>query len=172
MALVTTPGASNANAYADRTYVTAYHAERGNAAWTGDDEALDAAIVRSTFAIDGKHRSVYSGTKASGTQSLAWPRTGAVDADGYGFDDDEIPENLKRAVAEGALVELVEPGSLTPVTTPGVKMKREKVDVIEEETQYDGASNLGTLVWTVIDGYLSDLLNGGGSRYSVRVMRG
>src|SRR5690606_15846540 len=135
--------------------------ERGNAAWTGDDADKEAAIVRATFALDGKYRSTFSGRKATAEQSLAWPRSEAYDANGFLLADDEIPANLERAVAEGALVELVTPGGLTPVLEYGIKRKREKVDVVEEETEYDGANAPGAQAYTAIDGYISDLISGG-----------
>lgn len=170
MALVTTPGAVDANAYASLAFVDAYHAERGNTAWAGDDALKEAAIVRATFALDGKYRELYVGTKATPTQALAWPRSEAYDSDGFALPDDELPINLQRATAEAALVELATPGGMTPILTRGIKRKREKADVLEEETEYDGTAS-GEQAFTVIEGYIGDLLQGATSRYSVRVLR-
>lgn len=170
MALITTPGASNANAYISEADADTYHSLRGNAAWAAASSAdKQAAIVRATFAIDGTYRRKFAGKKASATQPLEWPRSSAKDANGYTFDDDALPPALVNATAEAALIELGEAGALSASYTSGLRMNREKVDVIEVEQEF-GSEYTGKVSYSVIEQYLSDLLTG--SKYSVGVVRG
>ena len=66
-------------------------------------------------------------------QALAWPRAGVVDREGYGIASNEIPTELKAAVAEIAFRELASPGTMTPDFTASTLAKREKVGDIEVE---------------------------------------
>lgn len=145
------------DAYIDVTDADAYHLARGNTAWTGTDAVKEAAIIRAANALDGIYRKRYTGIKATKAQALAWPRTQAYDADGFEFDDDEIPPVLISANAEAALIELVTPGGMTPVYESGVRRKREKVDVLEEETEYRSDFS-GRETFSIIDGLMSDIL--------------
>lgn len=115
-----------------------YHQARDNTAWSADGVTPDqqtAALIRASSSIDGLYGDQFPGKKAGGRdQILAWPRTGAYDhcAD-ENIPDDEIPLAVEYATYAAALQELIEPGSLSPIVTPGRVTKREKVDVIERE---------------------------------------
>ncbi len=117
---------------------SAYHADRGNAAWSASgvtDAQRTAALVRASGALDGIYGSRFPGYKTGGrVQSLAWPRTGARDAcANEDIPDDEIPVQVENAAYELALAELVRPGSSSPTVTPGRVVKRQKVEGIERE---------------------------------------
>lgn len=97
-----------------------------------DTTATDGAIVRASLWLSSYPS--WEGSKACDcTTLLAWPRSGVTDCDGCEYDDDVIPEIVKQATYIAALVELASPGSLTPSITPGQRVKRNKVDVIEQE---------------------------------------
>jgi len=121
----------------------AYHTARGNGAWAGLTAAKLSAIVRASAYIDGLGQrtrksgrvgTMFPGTKTGGrAQTMAWPRTGAIDIDGTEIDSDSVPNEVLNATYEAALREVVEPGSLSPDYVPSAQVKREKVDVLEVE---------------------------------------
>jgi len=116
----------------------AYHQARGDVTWNADGVTEDqqtAALIRASNAIDGLYGDQFPGKKTGGrNQTLAWPRTGARDhcAD-EAIPDTEIPLGVEYATYTAALQELIQPGSLAPIVTPGRVTKREKVDSIERE---------------------------------------
>lgn len=101
MALTVETGAGlpEADSYASVADADAYHAARGNAAWTGDDAAKEAALRKATDYLD---RLRYAGTPASATQSLAWPRDGVV-LDEYDVATNSVPARVVKAACELAL---------------------------------------------------------------------
>lgn len=113
MALVKENGSQidGANSFANESDFDAYCDDRGITPASGD---VEAALVRSTQAIEGMYRGRWSGTKTSSDQALSWPRSGATDEDGNTIDDDQIPAVLVQAVCEGAIRELAKAGKLTP----------------------------------------------------------
>ncbi|MEE4332303.1 DnaT-like ssDNA-binding protein [Pseudomonas alliivorans] len=148
----------------------AYHAARANAAWTGDDMAKQAALIRASAYIDGKFQtqnscgrweSLFSGIKTGGrAQALQWPRTGATDTEGNEIPTTEIPVEVEQATYEAALREIALPGSLSPDYVASTAIKRQKVDVLEIEYQ---TASTGTgvptrPVITVVDELIAPLL--------------
>ncbi|MEE5088446.1 DnaT-like ssDNA-binding protein [Pseudomonas alliivorans] len=148
----------------------AYHAARANAAWTGEDMAKQAALIRASAYIDGKFQtqnscgrweSLFSGVKTGGrAQALQWPRTGATDTEGNEISTTEIPVEVEQATYEAALREIALPGSLSPDYVASTAIKRQKVDVLEIEYQ---TASTGTgvptrPVITVVDELIAPLL--------------
>lgn len=121
----------------------AYHLARGNSAWTGDDAAKQAALVRASAYIDGRYRkrlpsgvwqSLFAGSKTAGrAQTLEWPRTDATDYSGEAIAPDEIPVEVERSTYEAAVRELANPDSLSPDYVASQTIKREKVGPLETE---------------------------------------
>lgn len=121
--------------------------------------AKQQAIVRATRYIEQRWGLLFIGTPVESDQALAWPRSDAYDVYGNEIADDEIPEVLKRAVAEYALVSS-RIGELLPRPAMGaqlesvtgtqtgdagaVTLSRDKVGPIETERQYAGAGSMGT----------------------------
>lgn len=103
MVLVSTPGATNANTYADAAYASAYFASRiGSEVW--DDADVDvqvAALAQSASLLDSMFE--WIGSRAEDGQGMRWPRSWAEDLDGYEYSDDVIPENVKKAQCELAI---------------------------------------------------------------------
>lgn len=119
LTLVSTPGAANANSYEEVTDADAYFEARValDPAWDEAD-SKEALLVMATRVIDAAFRgqrtlvpgkdSYYRigrkwlGATASSTQRLAWPRIGLYHDNGAAIAADEIPWELKEAVAEMA----------------------------------------------------------------------
>jgi hypothetical protein len=148
----------------------AYHAARLNAAWTGDEAAKQAALIRASAYIDGKYQaqnscgrweSLFSGTKTGGrAQALQWPRTGATDNEGNDIPSNEVPIEIEQATYEAALREITLPGSLSPDYVASGAIKRQKVDVLEIEyqTASTGSGVPTRPVITVVDELVAPLL--------------
>ncbi|SDU02215.1 DnaT-like ssDNA-binding protein [Pseudomonas moraviensis] len=149
----------------------AYHAARANAAWTGDDVAKQAALIRASVYIDGRYRkllasgvwqSLFPGVKTEGRgQAREWPRTGAEDYEGHAIPPDQVPVEVEQATYEAALRELVEPGSLSPDFVAASTVKRQKVGPIEEEFSVaagaDGAASVRPVI-SIIDEMIAPVL--------------
>ena len=71
----------------------------------------------------------------SSDQTLDWPRYDVRDDEGREIASDEIPKQLKNAVAEYAHRQLTVQDGLQPdePDTGAVKKQRDKVDVVETE---------------------------------------
>ncbi|MBX0289719.1 hypothetical protein K3G63_04680 [Hymenobacter sp. HSC-4F20] len=136
-----------ANALISVEYADAYHSLRGNASWTGNDAAKQAAIIRATDYIEQVYGQRFIGTVALNTV-LSWPRYTLA------YDSETIPEALRKAAAELALDAMA--GSLTPNITSEPQVKREKVDVLEVE--YFEAAKRPT-IRPAVTGYLAPLLS-------------
>lgn len=120
-------GLSTAQSYVSVADADFYHTAHGNATWTGIDTLKEAALVRATQALDARYP--WQGIRYVETQALDWPRSGAADIDGYEITG--IPQGVKDALCEMALLELVSPGVLTESMEQGIK--REKVGPLETE---------------------------------------
>lgn len=144
----------------------AYHSARANAAWTGSDEAKQAALIRASAYIDGKYQqqnscgrweSMFSGVKTGGrAQELQWPRTGATDNEGAAIPPDEVPAEIERATYEAALRELVKPGSLNPDYVASKAVKRAKVGPLE--TEFFGPEDVDGQPNKPVVGIINDIL--------------
>ena len=107
--------------------VDQYAADFG-AAWSGTTEEKQAAIRRAQAYLDGLS---WLGHRTGGrSQTTAWPRTGVVDADGVEVDAEEIPHEIETAAAILAVVELANPGGLSPEITPAQIAQSETVGPI------------------------------------------
>lgn len=170
MALITTPGAADANSYASLVEAAAYHSARGNSTWTGTDALKEAALIRATQWIDGRYGDQWPGTRRHlREQALDWPRVDAYDRDGTYVDVDTIPPEVLNATCEAALRELVTPGSLSPDVTPGTAKVLTEVKGIKW-TPLRAAAGVQdmTITITAVDRILSPLIGGYGR---VRVFR-
>lgn len=113
----------------------------------------------------------WKGTKYLSTQGLAFPRAGVVDINGYAFDVDVIPENLRRSVVEAAVYWTNNSKVFPKVDSGGaLKKKKIKIDVIEIDKEYVG-SDAGSELYAKIQALLWDLRDIGGG-VNVPVSRG
>lgn len=130
---------AGANSYVDADDVVAYAALYGGA-WSPSTEALgEQAILRAMLYVEG-FADEFRGDPVSGSQALSWPREYVADKRGTAWlDATVIPDAILNAVCEAAIIELANPGTLQTssiATTQTVKRLRQKVDVLEKETEY------------------------------------
>lgn len=133
-------GLEDANALIPIAFADSYFADRAIAAWTGNDAAKQAAIIKATDYICG--RFTFKGEKLNEDQALEFPRV--LDDTGEG----QMPTKMKQAVAEyavRALTSVLAPDPTVDATGGKVLMKREKVGPIEEETQYSDSTQVRLL---------------------------
>lgn len=138
MALVAEDGSgvSGANTYVDVTYVDSYCELMNYTTWTGaadtetETKNKESAIYRSMQFFETLK---YLGAKVDYTYPLSFPRQYIYLGTGDEFPNDEIPEDLKKAVAEGAYIEYVTPGATFVSGGDTKRVKRKKIDVLETE---------------------------------------
>jgi hypothetical protein len=133
-------GLATSVSYGSVSGADAYHLARGTTAWAGTEAAKEAALIRATQALDGRYR--WPGIRHSETQALDWPRDAAYDVDGYEIEG--LPQGVIDATYEAALIELLEPGALSPTVDTGVRS--EKVGSINIDyfgTQRTGYTKIG-----------------------------
>lgn len=163
MALVVEDGSivDGANGYISVADCDAYHSERGNAAWTGDNATKEAAIIRAADYLDYAYS--WKGQRISGEQPMMWPRDlwnqNSLTVD---FSASEVPPRVVRANAELALLALT--GSLMPAQDGG-KLTSESVSVggaITRSRSYAGGGADPTQRrFPFVDRMLSELATGG-----------
>ena len=160
MALVKEDGSvvAGANSYADASDADTFQTDRGRQAWLDADAAVkDAALVRATDYIETRFGLRFAGDRLGDAQTLSWPRSGAkYPGTGNDFPTDEVPVDIVNAtilyaeqtIGTGLLTsEMTELEIVPELDSTGrtVTSKREKVDVLEESTQYSGGSSLRTI---------------------------
>jgi hypothetical protein len=122
--VATPPGDPNANSYVTLQEATNYFLSRAPVAGWENAADQSALLIHATRVLDaaysgarvwippqggndGYYRTLpkWTGTPASSTQSLAWPRIGMYNRNGFPIPSNEIPVDLKYAVCElaGAL---------------------------------------------------------------------
>lgn len=154
MALVTTPGAANADSYVTLEEIAAYATSHGKTFAASPSAPAEAAARVATQYIDTNYRSRFPGSRTSGrSQSLEWPRTGAQDAAGNDIASNEIPQEIKDASCEAAIRELAKPGSLAP----DQKRKVKSVKAGSVGVEFDPTAPAG-VTFTSIDAILDGLL--------------
>lgn len=125
MALIVEAGQAGADseAYCSVAFATAFHSARGNAAWIdlASDTVREALLRKATDAMLALYRERWKGVRATGTQSLDWPRLDVV-ADGYPRAADEVPVEVQKACAILALKAIA--GDLDPDPTQAVQRKK------------------------------------------------
>jgi hypothetical protein len=174
-------GLPDANAYCDLAFADAYHADRGNAAWTGDDAAKSAALIKATDYLR-RYSERWLGYKTKPDQALDWPRVGvmlpidprfvgAVETDrgviiaspfvGIAtaeLANDFVPDEVKMATAELALRAMAAP--LAPDQARGGKVKQKTIGPIT--TIYFDSAPAGT-TYPAIDSLVEKYLRSAAS---------
>lgn len=150
-------GVPGANTFADAAYADAYFAASGEATWTGEAAAKEAALVRAGRYLNGL---CWQGIEVQeGIQPMCWPRydvpmrnasgmacagySYAYGAGGYYayWPSNAVPERVKQAQCEAALRYLAGTDML-PDLERGGQVVMERVDVIT--TQYANGAPAGT----------------------------
>lgn len=190
LTLVVTPGAANANSYADVTTADAYFEARAfSSAWTSvvDPEIKKQALIYATTLLD---RERWAGAKGATytvalTQALAWPRRWAqtLEADaapeliseyfidiglGY-FSELTIPLPIVRATCELAL-EILRAGTTDPFTKDSTRnVKRKRIDVLETEYFSPGQRARGLGLFPAVVALIAPLLRSSGAAQVERI---
>ena len=92
-------GLATATSYVTRADLIAYAAARG--VTIADTAASDILMIKAVDYME-TYESRYVGSRASATQALAWPRTGAV-IRGFAVEGDDIPYLVQQAQMEIAM---------------------------------------------------------------------
>tara|TARA_R110000744_G_scaffold104945_4_gene200753 strand:- start:3267 stop:3779 length:513 start_codon:yes stop_codon:yes gene_type:complete len=133
MALISTPGAADANSYVDYAEANVYLTTERlySDAWTAVTQAKgETALIWATSLLDANM--TWEGTNRTLSQSLRFPRTGLFDRDGNNILNDIIPANLKTATADLALFLLRSDRTAIPsIIEKGLKSVRADVVSIE-----------------------------------------
>lgn len=159
MAIDVTPKSATAVAYDTAANADAYFTARGITTWTGAETAKEAALVRGCDYLERRYRGKWVGLKSTKEQSLSWPRGWVSDVEGYAIDADVVPDQVKYANFEAALL-ILTGTDLEPVLDRGGQVKRERVKAgpVETETEYQGGASVRATV-TTIDGLLEGLID-------------
>lgn len=173
MAIIVEDGGGKADAvsYLSASDFKGYADARGLSYDGMSDAQIEQSLVRGTAWIDSTYRSRWPGVRLNGrAQALAWPRSGAVDADGEEIAADEIPSEVLDATAEAAYRELNSPGGLAPDLERGGAITKLQAGSVAVE--YSGVAP-ATTTFTMIDGILASILAGGGqsSDFTARAVR-
>ena len=107
------------NSFMTEAEATSYFGERLHASgWTSAATATQtAALIQAAKLLDLRIK--WKGLPAETDQAMAWPRQGAYDLDGIAIDNDEVPQCVKDAQAELALI-LLGQDTTAPPDTAGI----------------------------------------------------
>lgn len=142
-----TAGSASANSYITvATADTIANTMVGTLAWnsaSGDNRAR--ALISAT---NGLETLSWIGTRASSTQALAWPRSGALCGD-KAYGSDEIPREVELATFDLANALLENPALLRSAPSsealvagvPNRDLRRLKLDVVELEWRDDRSAS-------------------------------
>lgn len=155
----------------------AYHIARGNEDWIGGP-AGEAALRRASSYIEGRYGARWKGYRTNSTQALGWPRSGVYLSEVYGpgyyaapaYASNAVPREVKAAVAEAALLELLTPGTLNPVVRNDQRILSETVGPLSTTYAEVSGSVAARPVVTIINDLLAPWLSG--TANSARVVRG
>lgn len=172
-------GISNSDSYMSITEATDYHDKRGNTKWgfVGAD-THEVALRVASETIDLIYGNNFLGSVWNNNQALLFPRTSFFNNYGRSVPSGTIPEHLKNATAEAALLfverEVEQPGSgreaLVQDPDPEANVKSKSEDtagVISESVTY--FKPVSTSKLTIVGMKLSPILMSGGN---ITVRRG
>ena len=162
---------TGANSFVTLAEADAYHVLGGNTAWTGTDEAKEAALVKAGRYLNGL---AWKGRKTAFENPMSWPRFNVVDPDSDPIenitashpaiytsllDSSVIPQAVKAAQCEAAL-KILAGTDMQPDLARGGQMTRKKTDVLETEWAPGAPARTN---FTAITDALRGLLKGSGA---------
>lgn len=172
-------GLSNSDSYISVAEATGYHSNRGNVKWTyGGSDTQEVALRVATESVDMIYGDKYLGEVWKRDQALLFPRSTFYDNHGRSVSSETIPQVLKDAVAEAALLfiekEVEEPGSgrsaLIQNPDPSANVKSYSEDYAGAFSEsYTYFSPVSTSKLRVVGMKLYPILRSGGS---ITVRRG
>ena len=155
MALDATIGGTASDTYGTLAESNTYFDAREASGWDGTDAVKEMALRKSATFLDNVYRGKWKGLRVNRDQARAWPRSYAIDSDGYSVESDVIPPELKYAQFEAA--KLIAAGTSLE-TTLDRAVKSETVGPLSV-TYMDGASLQAQ--YPQVTNWLSDLVTGG-----------
>lgn len=181
MTITATPGSATADSYVTVAEADAYFTARNVTTWTGADTVKEPALRKATAYLDNQYRLRWVGVRSVEAQALAWPRRDGyrgwgyplLDADGFDIAVDGVPQQVKNACAEAALLALTGV-TLEPRLERGGQIKSigKSVGPLRKDITYaDGASIMDRI--TSIEGILRGLVKStpGSTSSTVSVVR-
>jgi hypothetical protein len=126
-------GKPDADAFVSLSVFQTYCTAKGYDLAAFDPElAQEPAIRRGTAYLSTAIS--WPGRRAHGReQSLAWPREGVEDAEGWAIPSDEVPVEVKQATCEAAFYELRTPNGLAPAVNLTQQVKSKQVGPMRKE---------------------------------------
>lgn len=148
----------------------AYGTDEGFAAWLAQQGytlpggAPTPAVLRARgSAYIDSYEARWTGQRTDGAmQEDGWPRTGALMNCVTAIASDVIPVAVVNASYRAAWLDAQTPGILAgPTVSPGARVRRQKVDVIEREFFDDGKAEIGSgpsFIDSLIDGMMGQFI--------------
>lgn len=190
MALITTPGAADADSYVTLTEFSTY-CDKTSRGVSGTDAELESLLRKGTAYLENQYRGRWKGYRTEQAQALAWPRIGSggdsrlraqgdtfavygiVDLDGFEIPTNAIPQQIKDAQCEVALLTFAGV-SMEPRLERGgmIKSIGKSVGPLRKDITYmDGAPAVDRFL--AIEGLLRGLVNSmpGSTSGNVRLAR-
>lgn len=169
MALNATLGDSGQNSYVTSDEATTYFADRAySSAWTSfvDKEPL---LILCSSILDWYIN--WKGFKKSNSQPMQWPRTDVLLKDGTEVGDDELPQQVKTAVFELAIISLEEDRTEEDPLMGLEQLKVASLSLRAKPDQYGKTTSSKKVIPEKVLKILSEL-RGGSSFGVVRLVRG
>lgn len=163
MALTVTPGGPADDSLLSLDDFDTYCTNFGHTV-TATDGEKEVALRKATLWVEGLGTRGYTmayrwpGTLVSGTQLRAWPRAGATRPDGTAISSATIPVEVENAVAEAAVYELSNPGTLFAVLTPSEVVTSEAVGPIKVAYATGNGLDDARPMLTIVNDMLSNIL--------------
>lgn len=154
MALDATVGGVASDTYGTLAESDAYFAARETGNWDSSDAHKEMALRKAATYLDNVYRGKWKGLRVNRDQARAWPRSYAIDSDGYSVPADTIPAEVKYAQFEAA--KLIAGGTALE-TTIDRAVKSERIGDLAVEYM-DGASL--DAQYPQVTNWLRDLVTG------------
>ena len=155
-------GLAGASSYASIATIDIYWQSRPHlptsALWLASTTTLkQGAAIEATDYLDATWGQSYRGNRMGNIQGRLFPRSNAKDNSGFLIEG--IPDELIRATCELAGRAISGPLSEDVARGGMVKRKREKLEGLEEETEYFDGAAIETR-YGVVDKILAEILDG------------
>lgn len=137
-------GKTDANSYISVADADQYNENhQADTDWSGATQAeKEKALRLATQYLDAEYGNDWIGVRANEDQALDFPRADMIDRDGVDIDSDSVPQAIKDATVEAAILSNGGTDLIPNLDSPGtIKRIKNKVDVLEEEIEYVGGNS-------------------------------
>ena len=123
------------------------------------DDSKELALRLGTQWLDGKYNARWIGHPLNRDQALDWPRNGAQRQNGFHIDAEEIPRELKDALAEMALKTLTtDIFDIDETTSGAIKSFTNRVSVLSQSKTFVGGGQVNIKKFRKVDDLLRQIL--------------